>query len=191
MKRPLARYIVGLIVMLSLVACGAAEQLATQLNSMATASTTTQTDTSPPLATSTAATETTAIGSLKLASTDPILTIRTSGGHCRYGLCWSEKQIRADGAYHTADGTGAEKNGTFEEAQIAELTQLIAATDFEELASRPFTGTCPTAYDGQEFIYTFHTMSGENMIASCKVAIDESSPLFKHITTLVDVMGQQ
>ena len=60
------------------------------------------------------------------------------------------------------------------EALATELSQA----DFVALMRRPFTGTCPIAYDGQETIYTFTTASGAVRIASCEVVVDPVAPLF-------------
>ena len=109
---------------------------------------------------------------------------------CINGGCWSEKQIKADGSFTAADSTGAQTNGTLGADKVAELTQQIAATDFEQVKAQPFTGTCPIAFDGQEYTYTFQTLSGPQTIASCTVAIDENSPLFQTIAGLVEVMNQ-
>lgn len=178
MKRPLARYILGSMLMFNLAACGVAEQPVAQSST-------------PPVASAPASPDTQTAGKPKIGATDTLLTIRAEGGHCINGACWSEKQIRADGSFTSSDGTGAKKDGKLDDAVIAELTQQIADTNFEQIRAQPFTGTCPIAFDGQEFIYTFHTLSGEETIASCKVGIDENSPLFNNITSIVDVMNQQ
>ncbi len=107
------------------------------------------------------------------------------------GGCWSEKQIKADGSFTAADSTGAQAAGTLGAAKVAELTQQIAAADFEQLKAQPFTGTCPLAFDGQEYIYTFQTVSGPQTIGSCKVGIDENSPLFQTIAGSIEVMNQE
>lgn len=177
MKITFVRYLLGSMLLLSLVACGAAELPADQ--SSAT-----------PVPAASATPESQSAGAPKIGASHTVLTIRTNGGLCTYGPCWSEKQIRPDGSYHAEDGTGAKKDGTLDEAQVMELTQLIAAANFEEIRSHSFVGTCPIAFDGQEFVYTFQTMSGPETIASCQVAIDENSPLFKHIATLIETINQ-
>lgn len=126
----------------------------------------------------------------KIGAHATILTIRTRGGMCVNGECWSEKQIKADGSFTATDSTGAQKNGTLDAAAVAELIQQIAATEFEQLKAQPFTGTCPIAYDGQEYVYTFQTVSGPQTIESCAVEIDENSPLFQNIAALTEVMNQ-
>jgi hypothetical protein len=165
MYRTMIRFTLGLLTLFTLVACGVAQQ--PSVNPGPNSS-------EEP----------------KIGVKDPLLTIRAEGGMCVDGPCWSEKQINADGSYTATDNTGAQSNGTLNAAQIAELTQQIAAADFDAIKAQPFTGTCPIAYDGQEYIYTFHTLSGPQTIASCTVGIDENSPLFLNIAALVDVMNQ-
>lgn len=178
MNRPLARYILGLIALLSLAACGAAARPTAQ-GSIA------------PAPSAVASPEAQPSNTPKIGATDTLLTIRTEGGLCGPGGCWSEKQIRADGTYQVSEASGAQKDGTLSADQIAALTQLIAAADFEQIRAQPFTGTCPIAYDGQKQIYTFQTLSGEQTIDSCEVAIDESSELFQAIAALSAQIDQQ
>jgi len=178
MKRLLTRSLIGLVVMFSLAACGVADQPTTQNNVT-------------PIATGSPNPDNQAGETPKIGANDAILKIRTEGGFCTPGGCWTEQQIQADGVYRIVDGTGVRKEGTLDDDQVAELTQLIAAANFDEISSQPFTGTCPIAYDGQELIYTFQTLSGEETIASCKVAIDENSPLFRQIATLMEEMNQE
>ena len=64
------------------------------------------------------------------------------------------------------------------EPMTGALLVAITKADFVALKSRPFTGTCPVAYDGQETIYTFATASGAERIASCEVVVDPAAPLF-------------
>ena len=168
------RFALGLLTLLTLAACGVAAQPTAQTIATPVAS---------PAPDSTA--------EPKIGADDTLLSIRAEGGMCVDGGCWSEKQIKVDGSFTAADNTGAEKTGTLDAARVAELTQQIAATDFEQLKAQPFTGTCPLAFDGQEYIYTFQTVSGPETIASCKVAIDESSPLFQTVAGLIAVMNQE
>jgi hypothetical protein len=58
------------------------------------------------------------------------------------------------------------------------LHTAIDSTDFEAIRSRPFLGTCPTAFDGQELVYTIATPHGAERIASCDVEVDPQAPLF-------------
>ena len=61
---------------------------------------------------------------------------------------------------------------------IESLQTEVEQADYVAIRGRPFTGECPTAFDGQEVIYTFHVTTGDREIASCEVAIDPADPLF-------------
>ena len=168
MYRNITRFVLGLLTLITLAACGVTAQPNTQTSNQPVAS---------PVP--------------KFGAQDPILTIRAEGGHCINGGCWSEKQIKADGSWTATDSTGVNKQGTLDAATVAELTQQIAATDFAQIKTQPFTGTCPLAFDGQELIYTFPTVSGPETLASCKVGIDEQSTLFQNIAGLIEVMNEE
>ena len=60
------------------------------------------------------------------------------------------------------------------QALIVEVHQA----DFEAIKSHPFTDTCPIAFDGQQFIYTFTIGAGSERIDSCEVVVDPANPLF-------------
>lgn len=175
MNRPLVRYMLGLIVLLSLAACGVPDQPTAQSSAapQSTATTTSSAGVKP-----------------KIAANATVLTIRREGGMCQYGSCWFEQRISPDGSYQVTDGTSTQKAGTLDPTSTAQLVQLIAEANFDEIRAQPFEGTCPIAFDGQEVIYTFQTMSGPQTVASCQVAIDAQSPLFAHIATLVEQIDQ-
>jgi hypothetical protein len=65
-------------------------------------------------------------------------------------------------------------------ALVAALRAEIDRANFPLILSHPFRDTCPTAYDGQETIYTFTHMQGTafERIGSCDVVIDPHHPLF-------------
>ena len=178
MDRILTRVALSLLTLLILAACGVGEQPTAQTNATLVASP--SGSPTPPASTDP-----------KIGAHTTILTIRTRGGMCVNGACWSETQIKADGSFTAADSTGAQTNGTLDGAKVAELTQQIAATDFALLKAQPFTGTCPIAYDGQEYIYTFQTAGGPQTLASCTVEIYENSPLFQTVASLIEVMKQE
>jgi hypothetical protein len=174
MYRTMIRFALGLLTLLTLAACGMAAQPTAQIVTTPVASPAPDNAVRP-----------------KIGVHATLVTIRSEGGNCMNGGCWSEQQIKADGSFTTADNTGAKRSGTLDTAAVAQLTQQIAATDFEQVKAKPFTGTCPVAFDGQEHIYTFQTLSGPQTIASCKVAIDENSPLFQTIAGLSAAMKQE
>ena len=173
MSRIMIRFTLALLTLLTLAACGVAAQPTTEIVATPVASPVPDTVVDP-----------------KIGAQDTLVKIRADGGMCMNGGCWSEKEIKADGSYTAVDHTGAQTSGTLDADAVAELTQQIAATDFEQIKAQPFTGTCPLAFDGQEFTYTFQTLSGPQTLASCTVAIDEESPLFQTVSGLVEAMNQ-
>jgi hypothetical protein len=105
------------------------------------------------------------------------VTVETRGGECPDRACGSTVVIEADGRVHATAPTAVEL-GLLPAVTLEGLATEISKTDFGALKSRPFTGTCPVAFDGQETIYTFGTASGADRIASCEVEIDPSEPVF-------------
>jgi hypothetical protein len=119
----------------------------------------------------------------------PLVTVETRGGLCAQGDCGLTIAIEADGRVHAIAPAPAEL-GTAPDAAIEALTTEIAQTDFAALKSRPFTGTCPIAYDGQETVYTFTTASGAERIASCEVIVDPGAPLFVAVAAALAAAGR-
>lgn len=107
----------------------------------------------------------------------PLLTVETRGGECPTGPCGSLITIGSDGSVYQVLPT-AEDLGTIPHAELDALTAEIERANFALIESRPFVGQCPTAFDGQETIYTFHLPTSDEEIATCKVAIDPNQPLF-------------
>jgi hypothetical protein len=120
-----------------------------------------------------------------IADADPVLTLVTRGGRCVYGLCESRLVVHRDGAYTLVVGKDAPRAGHVSRASVDALATAVATADFGRIRSVKFTGTCPTAYDGSELVYTFHTAPGAPEIASCTVAIDAHSPLFEATEAVV------
>jgi hypothetical protein len=111
------------------------------------------------------------------AATSPLVSVETRGGECPDGPCGSLIDIGSDGSVHQV--RPADQNlGTIPQAELDALTAEIERANFPLIESRPFTGECPTSFDGQETIYTFHLPTGDEAIATCKVAIDPNHPLF-------------
>lgn len=112
-----------------------------------------------------------------------LLKIETSGGLCPGNVtCSSRISIQSDGSWITDSNT----KGKISLSKIEKLENLIDSTDFAAMKEKKFTDTCPTAYDGQESIYTFYTLSGEERISSCETEIDNNAPLFKEINIILD-----
>jgi hypothetical protein len=111
------------------------------------------------------------------AATGPLITVETRGGECPDGPCGSLIDIGSDGSVHQVRPADVDL-GTIPKAELDALTAEIERANFPLIESRPFTGECPTSFDGQETIYTFHLPTGDEAIATCKVAIDPNHPLF-------------
>jgi len=114
--------------------------------------------------------------------TGPLLTIETRGGLCPDGPCGATVVIERDGRVHQA-AKPPNDLGIVPPAVLAALDAAIRTTDFAELRSHPFTGQCPTAYDGQEIVFEFGVPGGVERIATCEVAVDFGSPLFRAAST--------
>ncbi len=112
----------------------------------------------------------------------PLVTVELRGGECPAGTCGRTVVLERDGTVHEA-AKPPNFLGTVPLAQVAAIDTAIKLTDFAGLRSHPFTGQCPTAFDGQEIIYTFAAPSGPERIASCEVDIDQGLPLFVAVST--------
>jgi hypothetical protein len=110
----------------------------------------------------------------------PVLSIETRGGECATGACSRLVNIEGDGRIHEVIPKDRVVGTVPEEILDALRVEMLQA-NFNLLQSRPFTGQCPTAFDGQETVYVFHVPTGDEEMASCKVAIDENHPLFRAV----------
>ena len=120
----------------------------------------------------------------------PLVTVETRGGECFAAPCGSTFVIDRDGQVHSADKP-PNVVGTVPSELMGTLGTLVATTDFGIIKSRPFTGECPTNFDGQEIVYTFTTVSGPETIATCEFEIDPNLPLFAAVNAAlvaVDVL---
>ena len=118
----------------------------------------------------------------------PILSVEIVGGECASGPCHRLINVDDDGRLHEVipkDRTVGQVPPELLEALRIEMNQA----NFPQIESRPFTGECPTAVDGQELIYTFHLLTGDEEIRSCKVAIDPNHPLFRAVAAVMALAG--
>jgi hypothetical protein len=127
------------------------------------------------------------LGSLHAAA-GPILTVTTEGGHCIEGPCGSTIVIERDGRVHQTAPAAAELGDVPDEFLVA-LDAAIKTTDFDVVRSRPFTGECPVAFDGQEWIYEFGAPGGVERVASCETEIDPAHPVFAATTAALEAVG--
>ena len=120
------------------------------------------------------------------AAVSALVTIETRGGMCPPGACGSVVAIEADGRVRQLEPTDL-VIGQVPPDLLEALRIEIDRANFPLIASRPFTDTCPTAYDGQETIYVFNHLMGTawERIASCEVAIDPNHPLFAAVAAVM------
>jgi hypothetical protein len=110
----------------------------------------------------------------------PIVSIETRGGECSQGACDRLVNIDDNGRIHEVIPKDR-VTGTVPKDVLEALQIEMAQANYDLLQSKPFTGECPIAFDGQETIYTFHVPTGDEELASCKVAIDDKHPLFRAV----------
>ncbi len=118
-----------------------------------------------------------AIASL-LPSAGPLVTVSTRGGECPDGPCGTTVTLHRDGTVREATLPPDEPVGTVAAPQVAAVEAAIRAADFAGLRARPFTGECPTAFDGQEIVFEFTTPTGIETISTCEVEVDLGAPVF-------------
>jgi hypothetical protein len=115
-------------------------------------------------------------------ATGPLVTIETRGGLCVDGPCAATVSVERDGRVHQA-AKPPNDLGIVPPAALAALDAAIRTTDFDALKSHPFTGQCPTAFDGQEIIFEFDAPGGVQRISTCEVNVDFESPPFVAVAT--------
>ena len=109
----------------------------------------------------------------------PLAVIYRHGGLCvTGGECQSTMTIQNDGTYTVTVNGQEPTEGSLTAEQVAQINTLISETDFDTILNTPFTGDCPTAYDGQETVYTFYQTGGAMELANCTVTVDPEAPLF-------------
>lgn len=119
----------------------------------------------------------------------PLLSVETVGGECPAGACHRLINVEADGTLRLVIPE-TRAVGTVPKPLLDALQVEMDQANFALIESKPFTGTCPTAVDGQEVIYTFHLARGDEEIRSCKVAIDENHPLFRAVSAVLAGEGR-
>lgn len=103
---------------------------------------------------------------------------------CPNGECRSLTVIERDGRIRRVEPSPAWVAEADRES-IARLATAIDAADFAALRADAFTAECPTAYDGQELVYTFFVGGVTEPISSCSVRIDRDAPLFVAVAAVL------
>jgi hypothetical protein len=117
-----------------------------------------------------------------------LVTIETRGGECAQGGCSRLINVEGDLTLHEVIPKDRIL-GTVPEPLFDALKIEVEQANYQQIESKPFRGDCPTTFDGQETVYTFHVSTGDETIASCKVAIDENHPLFQALAAAVAAAG--
>jgi hypothetical protein len=107
-----------------------------------------------------------------------LASVEPRGGECPAATCDTTIYLDADGRIHVS-AKPPNDLGTATPAQVNELEAAIAATEFSVLRGPAYSGECPTAYDGQELVFTFTTAGGIERLASCESTLDYTAPVFK------------
>lgn len=119
---------------------------------------------------------------------DKLLEIEYRGGDCPNG-CSTKYAISRMGFFTKDDYTGQNTfhlGKALDQVKITGLIQEIEKADFSLIRSKPFTGVCPTAFDGQEITYKFYTTQTLETVSSCQTEIDYNSELFKTIQSVIE-----
>ena len=99
-----------------------------------------------------------------------LVNLRTIGGYCFYGGCWSNLSINDTGEWTYEDGAGSKGSGKLSAEDKRKFRDLLRNTKLSSLLQNKFTGECPANSDGPEHIYTFQP-SGI-VIDDCKILFD-------------------
>ena len=119
----------------------------------------------------------------------PIVSIYSSGGNCLFATCDSLLIILRDGSWIYTMG-GKESKGKIEYQMVTKLARIMKNTNFEELRQKPFTGVCPSAYDGMESTYTFYIQGRKEELNNCTIDT-QGVLLFDEISSLSVLLAEQ
>ncbi|HEU5203227.1 MAG TPA: hypothetical protein VFU17_02895 [Candidatus Limnocylindrales bacterium] len=113
-----------------------------------------------------------------------LVTVEAHGGRCPDGECRTVFAIESDGLVHQLEPVEADVHRVTDRT-IDVYRAALGITDFDAIRSRPFTGECPTAFDGMEVVYTFETPAGPERISSCEVEIDRQAAIFVAVDAIL------
>ena len=113
----------------------------------------------------------------------PLVTVEATGGMCLEGKCRSVIAIEADGRSTRSNRSRRRSSGATSEA--IEFSGRRWPSPTSSRSGRGRSRECPTAFDGQELVYTVATRAGPERIASCEVEIDPEAPLFTAINAIL------
>lgn len=119
-----------------------------------------------------------------------ILNVVFMGGLCQYGVCSQQIDFYEDGTVLAQSGNDTTTVKQIEPEFMERLVNESEAADFDDIRSVPFTEICPTAYDGQETVFSFFLSTGPEVVASCSVQVDMSHPLFVAVNAATEAWEQ-
>jgi len=95
----------------------------------------------------------------------PIVTVLRHGGLCSAGRDRPGVECRFEIRIGDRSVVAGSLVRRLPPARRAELLRAIGALELRAVRAHPFRGTCPTAYDGQESVYSFRGF--RQPLASC------------------------
>jgi hypothetical protein len=117
-----------------------------------------------------------------------LVRVLDRGGLCPDGReCTVQTDVLANGLVIRQLSVGGATTYQVDTDHIEQLLALITEADFTGLRGQPFSGTCPTASDGTERLYTFTTVAGAETLAGCQIEIDHTAPLVALVDEIVAV----
>ena len=123
------------------------------------------------------------IGPASNTNLQTLAEVKYTGGLCQNGyVCEDSYVIKNNGQLFYA---GRLTGHTINQSDITKLNVEIQSTNFDEIKKHKFTGTCPSAYDGQEVIYTFYTGTEVEVLSSCQYQIDGKIGVFKAVEDII------
>jgi hypothetical protein len=117
-----------------------------------------------------------------------VMTVETTGGLCSEGrVCGSQVVIRGDGSVTYENQN---KPAVMLVSDVQQLKKLVTKANIDQLKTKKFTGTCPTASDGQEIVYKFILNKNEESIDSCEYEIPQDNPLIQQVNLILEKAGK-
>jgi hypothetical protein len=124
-------------------------------------------------------------GLVPSAGDAPLVTLEIHGGECPDGECRFTAGIYRDGRVIRSDG----QPQVVDAPSLARLVEQVEGADWNAILARPFAGDCPTAYDGQEEVYTFRPGGDAVIAASCTVVVQHDREPFQTVQRVLFGLG--
>lgn len=112
-----------------------------------------------------------------------LVTVSSHGGLCPDGReCSTHLVIKRSGKWEASGYARDFGPGDLPPAMLATLIREADAAVKADLVTKPFTGDCPTAFDGQEQTIQVHRADGDIVISSCTDAFRDDAKLLAAIS---------